>query len=254
MKRQGEKIAMLTAYDATFTQTMNEAGVDVLLVGDSLGMVVRGNDSTIPVTIADLVYHIQSVSRGNSNALIIGDMPFMSFSTPHQALENATQLMQAGAHMIKVEGGGWLVETTALLSERGIPVCCHIGLTPQSVHKFGGYKIQGRNQEQAQQLMNDAKQFEQAGAQMLVVECIPHKLASDISQSLTIPVIGIGAGPNCDGQVLVMHDMLGMGHGKVLTFCKDFLTEQQDGIVGAFKSYVQQVKNNDFPTLEHSFE
>ena len=253
MKQQGEKIAMLTAYDATFAQTMNAAGVDVLLVGDTLGTVIHGHQNTIPVTMDDVVYHMQAVSRGNSRALLIGDMPFMSFSDPQQTLANAARLMQAGAHMIKFEGGAWLVETTKLLTERGIPVCGHGGLTPQSLHKFGGHKIQGRSEQQAQQLINDAKQLEQAGAQMLVLECVPQQLASEIANLLTIPVIGIGAGPGCDGQVLVLHDMLGLGNRK-LTFCKDFLSGQTQGILGAFQAYVQQVKHGDFPTLEHSFE
>lgn len=254
MKKQGEKIACLTAYDATFAKLMSAAGVEILLVGDTLGMVIGGHSSTVPVTIQDMVYHIRNVARANTNAWIIGDMPFMTYPNVTQALKHAAQLMRAGAMMIKLEGGAWVSPIIAALNEQGIPVCAHLGLTPQSVHNLGGYKIQGRSASQAQEILQAAEQHQAAGAKMLVLECVPYPLAQTITQTLDIPVIGIGAGSHCDGQILVTYDMLGLSLGKPLTFVKNFLANQPEGILGAFRHYVQAVKQGQFPTREHSFE
>lgn len=210
LKQKGEKITMLTCYDATFAHTCCEAGVEVLLVGDSLGMVLQGHDSTLPVTNADMAYHVAAVKRGNSGALILADLPFMSYATTEQALHSSAQLMQAGAHMVKIEGAAWLADSVRLLNERGVPVCVHMGLTPQTVNVLGGYKVQGRNESQARQMRADAIALEQAGAAMLLLECVPSELAAEITQAVKIPVIGIGAGSATDGQVLVLHDMLGL--------------------------------------------
>lgn len=252
MKQQGEKIAMLTCYDAAFAKTLSEAGVDILLVGDTLGMVVAGYSTTIPVTVKDITYHTRNVCRANPTAFVIADMPFMSYSTTDKALSNATKLMQAGGEMVKMEGGAWLLPTVRQLTERGIPTCVHLGLTPQSVHAFGGYKVQGRIETQAQQILEAALQLEQAGAQLLVLECIPYELTKKITQSLSIPVIGIGAGPYCDGQVLVTPDMLGIT-GEQYTFTQNFLEGQTQGIQGAIKEYVRCVKSGEFPSLKQSF-
>lgn len=252
MKQQGEKIAMLTCYDAAFAKTLSEAGVEILLIGDTLGMVVAGHSTTIPVTVKDITYHTRNVCRAHPTAFVIADMPFMSYSTTDRALVNATKLIQAGGEMVKMEGGTWLLPTVSQLTERGIPTCVHLGLTPQSVHAFGGYKVQGRLETQAQQILDAALQLEQAGAQLLVLECIPYELAKKITQSLNIPVIGIGAGPYCDGQVLVTPDMLGIT-GQQYTFTQNFLVGQTQGIQGAIKEYVRCVKTGEFPSLEQSF-
>lgn len=253
MKQTAEKITVLTAYDASFAQLLSDEGVDVLLVGDSLGTVVSGHTSTVPVTLNDVVYHTRCVARANIRSLIIADLPYMSYINVQKALDSATQLMQAGAEMVKLEGGFWLVDTIKELTQKGVPVCAHLGLTPQSVHLLGGYKVQGRHEDDAARILQDAKNLEQAGARMLVLECIPHTLAARVSQALTIPVIGIGAGVDCDGQVLVVYDMLGLTPGKPLKFVRNFMADQNNGIQGAVKNYVQQVKNKQFPTLEHSF-
>lgn len=253
LKQNGEKIAMLTAYDATFAQACSQAGAEVLLVGDSLGMVLQGHDSTLPVTIDEMAYHTASVKRGNNGALIISDLPFMAYSTSEQTLLNSARLMQAGAHMVKLEGAGWLAEPIRLLAERGVPVCAHLGLTPQAVNILGGYKVQGRQETQARQMRADAMALEQAGAAMLLLECVPSELASEIAQAVKIPVIGIGAGPGTDGQVLVLHDMLGLSlSGRVAKFVRNFM-EGQSSIQGALNAYVKAVKDGSFPAAEHGF-
>jgi 3-methyl-2-oxobutanoate hydroxymethyltransferase len=244
---------MLTCYDATFAHACNEAGVEVLLVGDSLGMVLQGHDSTLPVTTAEMAYHTACVKRGNTDALILADLPFMANATLEQTMSNSAMLMQAGAHMIKVEGQLWLAESIRLLAERGVPVCAHMGLTPQAVNILGGYKVQGRNENQARQMRADAISLEQAGAAMLLLECVPSELAAEISQAVKIPVIGIGAGNATDGQVLVLHDMLGLSiTGRVPKFVKNFM-HGQDSIQSALKAYVNEVKATTFPGIEHGF-
>lgn len=253
MKLEKDKITMLTSYDASFTNVMNVAGVESILVGDSLGMVIQGQDSTLPVTIEDMCYHTAAVKRGNSNAFIISDMSFMSFSKPEQALDNAAKLMQAGASMVKLEGGSWLADTIKLLSQRGIPVCAHLGLTPQSVHKFGGYRVQGKSQEAADLLMAESLELVAAGADMLLYECIPTELGKKLSEAVPVPTIGIGAGPHTDGQVLVLHDMLGINLGHIPKFVKNFLTDGRN-ITQAFEAYVNEVKTLTFPGTEHGFK
>jgi 3-methyl-2-oxobutanoate hydroxymethyltransferase len=253
LKAKGEKITMLTCYDATFAKAASQAGVEVLLVGDSLGMVLQGHDSTLPVTTADMAYHTASVKRGNDGALILADLPFMAHATPEQAFANSATLMQAGAHMIKIEGAAWLAETIRLLAERGVPVCAHMGLTPQTVNVLGGYKVQGRQEAQARQMRADAITLEQAGAAMLLLECVPSELAAEITNAVGIPVIGIGAGSATDGQVLVLHDMLGLSlSGRVPKFVKNFMAGQPD-IQSALTAYVQAVKAVTFPASEHGF-
>ena len=253
LKLKGEKITMLTCYDATFAHACNQAGVEVLLVGDSLGMVLQGHDSTLPVTTADMAYHVACVKRGNQDALILADMPFMANATLEQSLNNSAQLMKAGAHMVKVEGAVWLAESIRLMTERGIPVCAHMGLTPQTVNVLGGYKVQGRNENQARQMRADAIALEQAGAAMLLLECVPSELAKEITHAVKIPVIGIGAGSDTDGQVLVLHDMLGLSlTGRVPKFVKNFMTGQPD-IQSALSAYVTEVKAVSFPGAEHGF-
>lgn len=253
LKQKGEKIAMLTAYDAIFAQAASQAGADVLLVGDSLGMVLQGHDSTLPVSVTDMAYHTAAVKRGNQGALIIADLPFMAYATLEQTFANSAALMQAGAHMVKLEGAAWLAEPIRLLAERGIPVCAHLGLTPQAVNILGGYKVQGRQEAQARQLRADAMALEQAGAAMLLLECVPSELAAEITQSVKIPVIGIGAGSATDGQVLVMHDMLGLSlTGRAPKFVKNFM-EGQASIQAAMAAYVKAVKDVTFPAAEHGF-
>lgn len=253
LKQKGEKITMLTCYDATFAHTCCEAGVEVLLVGDSLGMVLQGHDSTLPVSNADMAYHVAAVKRGNKGALILADLPFMSYATPEQALSSSAQLMQAGAHMVKIEGAAWLAESVRLLNERGVPVCVHMGLTPQTVNVLGGYKVQGRNESQARQMRADAIALEQAGAAMLLLECVPSELAAEITQAVKIPVIGIGAGSATDGQVLVIHDMLGLSlSGRSPKFVKNFMAGK-DSIQAALSAYVEAVKAVTFPGAEHGF-
>ncbi|RRV04087.1 3-methyl-2-oxobutanoate hydroxymethyltransferase [Pseudomonas sp. v388] len=253
LKQKGEKITMLTCYDATFAHTASQAGVEVLLVGDSLGMVLQGHDSTLPVTTADMAYHVACVKRGNQGALILADLPFMANATLEQTFVNSATLMQAGAHMIKVEGAAWLAESIRLLAERGIPVCAHMGLTPQAVNVLGGYKVQGRLEAQARQMRADAITLEQAGAAMILLECVPSELAAEITQAVKVPVIGIGAGSSTDGQVLVLHDMLGLSiTGRVPKFVKNFMVGQPD-IPSAIQAYVTAVKDVSFPAIEHGF-
>ncbi|WP_213880655.1 3-methyl-2-oxobutanoate hydroxymethyltransferase [Pseudomonas sp. dw_358] len=253
LKLKGEKITMLTCYDATFARAASQAGVEMLLVGDSLGMVLQGHDSTLPVTNADMAYHVASVKRGNQGALIVADLPFMAYATVPQALSNSAELMQAGAHMVKLEGGAWLVPTVQQLTERGIPVCVHMGLTPQSVNVLGGYKVQGRQEHQARQLQADALALEQAGAALLLLECVPSDLATQITQAAKVAVVGIGAGSGTDAQVLVLHDMLGLSlSGRVPKFVKNFMAGQPD-IQSALAAYVRAVKDVTFPAPEHGF-
>lgn len=253
MRQAGEKIAVLTAYDASFAALMDQAGIDVILIGDSLGNIVQGETSTLPVTIEHMVYHTSCVAKGQASAFLIADMPFGSYSTPEQAMQNAAQLMRAGAHMVKLEGGAWLAETVRFLVERSVPVCAHLGLLPQSVHTLGGFKVQGKSTESAQTLINDAKALQDAGAQLLVLEAIPSELGKKVTESIQIPTIGIGAGPDCSGQVLVMHDMLGAFPGRSPKFVKNFLSGQSS-IEEAFKCYVQEVKTGKFPGPEHCFK
>jgi 3-methyl-2-oxobutanoate hydroxymethyltransferase len=254
LKARGEKISCLTCYDATFAHAMSQAGVETLLIGDSLGMVVQGQSSTLPVSTADMVYHTAAVAHGNAGgALIIADLPFMSYVRVEDALIAAKMVMQAGAHVVKLEGGAWLEDTVTALAYGGIPACVHMGLTPQSVNVFGGYKVQGRG-EAAEQMLAEAITLDQAGAALFVLECVPTELGKKIAESVSAPVIGIGAGPYCDGQVLVMHDMLGLHTGKPARFVKNFMAESSDGIAGAFKNFVSAVKSGRYPAPEHGFE
>ncbi|MBS4095291.1 MAG: 3-methyl-2-oxobutanoate hydroxymethyltransferase [Sulfuricella sp.] len=253
MAAAGEKIAVLTCYDASFAAQLDAAGVEVLLVGDSLGMVVQGATTTLPVSMDDMLYHTRCVTRGAQKAFIVADMPFGSYQeSPQQAFANAARLMAVGAHMVKLEGGAAMVETTQFLTERGIPVCAHIGLTPQSVHQLGGYKVQGKTDHAAKKLLDDALALQHAGAGMIVLEAIPADLAKEVTARLTIPTIGIGAGPDCSGQVLVLYDMLGVYPGKSPKFSKNFLVGR-DSVRGAVESYISAVKSGEFPAAEHSF-
>ncbi len=253
MKQAGEKIACLTSYDASFARLQEEAGVDVLLVGDSLGMVLQGATTTLQVNIYDMIYHTSMVSRVCQRPLIITDMPFMSYQSAAQALGNAGRLIaEGGAHMVKLEGGKPVLAAIEKIVANGIPVCGHLGLTPQSIHELGGYKVQGKTEESVKKMLNEAKMLEQAGIKALVFECIPSPVAKMITDELSIPTIGIGAGVDCDGQVLVAQDMLGMSQ-KQPVFCKDFLSGN-DSILAAFKAYVTSVKDKSFPEKEHGFD
>jgi len=253
MKAEGRKIVMLTAYDASFAAQLEFAGVDVALVGDSLGMVVQGRSSTLPVTIDEMVYHTAATARGLSATLLVADLPFMSDRDVPTAMEAAARLVgQGGAAMVKIEGAGRICEVISALAERDIPVCSHLGLTPQSVNKFGGYKVQGKTQDAADKLFADAKAVEAAGADLLVLECLPSALTARITAELSIPVIGIGAGVDCDGQVLVVYDLLGLTPGKRPKFSKDFLAGR-DSIQAAIGAYVADVREQRFPGVEHSF-
>jgi 3-methyl-2-oxobutanoate hydroxymethyltransferase len=252
MKNAGEKIAMLTCYDASFAALMDRCGVDVLLVGDSLGNVCQGHNSTLPVSIGDVAYHTASVARGNQTALLIADMPFGTYATPESAFDNAVKLMQAGAQMVKLEGGAWLVDTVKFLTDRAVPVCAHLGLTPQSVHQLGGFKVQGKTAEGAEKLKADALALQEAGASILVLEAIPTALGKEVTDLLAMPTIGIGAGPDCSGQVLVMHDMLGVFPGKKARFVKNFM-DGQTSIESAIRAYIAAVKDKSFPAAEHCF-
>ena len=243
----GEKLTMLTCYDATFARVLDEAGVEMLLVGDSLGMVLQGKSSTVPVTLDEMAYHVRSVAAGNKTAWVIGDMPFASYQqSPSQAMQSAAALMQAGAQMVKLEGGGWTAETVHFLTERGVPVCGHLGLTPQSVHALGGYRIQGKTDESANVLRQHAKELADAGAAMIVFELIPSVLAAEITRLLSIPTIGIGAGVDCSGQVLVLHDMLGITRGRLPRFVKNFM-QGYASIDEGVAAYVVEVKSEQFP-------
>lgn len=254
MKQEQKKITVLTLYDASFAHIASEAGVDIVFVGDSLGMVIKGKNNTIPVSNEEIIYHTKCVVAGNSNSVVMSDLAYLSYYTPEIAIENTKPLLQAGAEIIKIEGGEWLADTIHFLTERGVAVCAHIGLTPQFIHILGGFKVQGRNEKQAQELLKAAIALEQAGAQMLLLECVPHLLAKEITASVNIPTIGIGAGPVCDGQVLVVYDILGLTPGKTKKFVKNFMEGNIRGIKGAIEDYVAAVRNGEFPTLENSFE
>jgi 3-methyl-2-oxobutanoate hydroxymethyltransferase len=266
MHAAGEKITMLTCYDASFARLLDDAGVDVLLVGDSLGMVLQGHDSTVPVSLDEMAYHTQCVARGNRHAWIIGDLPFGSYhASVDQAVRSAVRLMQSGAHMVKLEGGGWTTEIVRALVERGIPVCAHLGLTPQSVHALGGYRVQGRDEAAAATLRAHARELADAGASMLVLELMPSALGRELTRLLTIPVIGIGAGADCSGQVLVLHDMLGITQGKLPRFVRDFMGNfvgnfaaderaASGGIAAAVRRYVEAVRDGSFPVeTDHGY-
>ena len=251
LKRNREKFAVLTAYDASFAALLEAAGVEVILVGDSLGMVVQGQTTTVPVTMDEMIYHTRNVARGCQTALLMADMPFASYATVEQGVRNAARLMQeGGAHMVKLEGGGWLAETVRQLSRHGIPVCVHLGLLPQSVHKLGGYKVQGRAEAAAQQMLDDSVLLQDAGADLALVECIPAQLAGRMRAALAIPLIGIGAGADCDAQVLVSYDMLNITFGRRPRFSKNFLTGH-DSLQAAVAAYVAAVKSGGFPGPEH---
>jgi 3-methyl-2-oxobutanoate hydroxymethyltransferase len=253
MAQRGEKIAVLTCYDASFATLCENAGVEVLLVGDSLGMVLHGADSTLAVTLHDMQYHTRCVAKGAGKSYIVTDMPFGSYQqTPEQALRNAARLMAAGAHMVKLEGGAVMCDTVRFLVRRGIPVCGHLGLTPQSVHQLGGYRVQGKSEPEAQQLLQDAKALSDAGAGLLVLEMIPATLAQQITASISIPTIGIGAGAGCCGQVLVLHDMLGIYPGTTPRFVRNFM-QGANSISEAVAAYVKAVKSKEFPAAEQSF-
>ncbi|TDG08874.1 3-methyl-2-oxobutanoate hydroxymethyltransferase [Paraburkholderia guartelaensis] len=252
MRDAGERIAMLTCYDASFSALCDRAGVDTVLIGDSLGNVLQGHTTTLPVTIDDIAYHTACVARAQTRALIIADLPFGTFGTPEDAFANSVKLMRAGAQMVKIEGGEWLAPTVKMLVERAVPVCAHIGLTPQSVHAFGGFKVQGKSDAAATQMIRDALALQDAGAQLVVIEAVPAALGAEVTKQLRIPTIGIGAGVDCSGQVLVLHDMLGIFPGKRPRFVKDFMTGQPD-IESAVRAYVQAVKEGTFPGPEHVF-
>ncbi len=252
MKARGEKFACLTAYDATFASLISSAGVEVLLVGDSLGMVLQGHPSTLPVSMDDMCYHTRCVAQGNQGALLMADMPFMANASIEDTLKNSARLMQAGAQMVKLEGSGWLTESIRALSAHGIPVCAHLGLTPQSVYKFGGYKVQGRDHASATKMLNAAQELVEAGADLLLLECVPSTLAAEITAAVPVPVIGIGAGSATDGQILVMHDLLGVNQGRTPRFVKNFMQEA-DSISGAVAAYAAAVKEQRFPAPEHGF-
>jgi 3-methyl-2-oxobutanoate hydroxymethyltransferase len=252
MHAEGEKIAMLTAYDSTMSALLNRCGVDTILIGDSLGNVIQGHTSTTPVTVEQVAYHTECVARANTHAFVIADLPFASYGEPAQALDSAAELMRAGADMVKLEGGGWQIDIIQYLVERSVPVCAHLGLLPQSVHILGGYKVQGKSKDAASLMLEQAIACEQAGAQMIVLEAIPSSLGKLITNSLSIPTIGIGAGADCSGQVLVLQDMLGISPGKPPKFVKNFLDDHAS-IEAAVKAYVREVKSGKFPGPEHGF-
>ncbi len=254
LKHEGEKIACVTSYDASFTCLLEQAGVEIVLVGDSLGMVIQGHDSTLPVTLDDMVYHAACVARAGRTALRVVDMPFMTYATPAQALDSAARLMrEGGAQMVKLEGGLPVLDSVRALTDHGIPVCAHLGLTPQSVHQLGGYRVQGRGQAAADHLLEAAHQLETAGAGLLVLECVPAALAGQVTAAVAMPTIGIGAGAACDGQVLVLYDLLGITPGKRPSFSRDFLASA-GSVTAALEAYVAAVKCGSFPGPEHSFD
>ncbi len=250
-KQEGRKFATSTAYDASFAQLFESQEMPVLLVGDSLGMVLQGTRDTLPVTVEEIAYHTRCVRAGSPNCLLMADMPFMSYATPEQACENAATLMRAGANMVKIEGGDWLVDTVKMLTERAVPVCAHLGLTPQSVNIFGGFKVQGREQDKADRMVRDALALQEAGAQIILLECIPKELAARITEVCEVPVIGIGAGNVTDGQILVMHDMFGISANYMPKFSKNFLAETGD-MREAVTKYKQDVESGAFPDDAHT--
>ncbi len=251
MKRKGRKITMLTCYDATFASAMDQAGVDIILVGDSMGMVVQGRSSTVGVSVEEIAYHTSCVANGAERSFLLADMPFGSYHDQMTAMENAIELLTAGGAMVKLEGAGPMIPIVEYLTSRSVPVCAHLGLTPQSVNQLGGFKVQAREDKEADQLVDDALRMQQAGAQMLVLECVPAGLGSRVSETLDIPVIGIGAGGGCDGQVLVMHDMLGLGQ-RAPKFVANFMPGSES-INGAFEKYVSAVRSGEFPAQEHEY-
>ncbi|WP_256774091.1 MULTISPECIES: 3-methyl-2-oxobutanoate hydroxymethyltransferase [unclassified Stenotrophomonas] len=251
-KRNGQKLVMLTAYDAGFARAFDANGVDLILIGDSLGMVVQGHDSTLPVTTDDMVYHTRAVARVLQRALLVADLPFGADATPERALDASLRLLQAGAEMVKIEGAGFKLDVIRYLVEREIPVCSHLGLTPQSVLRLGGYRVQGRG-DAAQQLRDDAKAAVDAGATLIVLECVPTPIATQVTADVAVPTIGIGAGPGCDGQVLVLHDFLGLDSGhRRPKFVKDFLAEG-GSVAGAVRAYADAVRDGSFPDAEHAY-
>ncbi|OEY99752.1 MULTISPECIES: 3-methyl-2-oxobutanoate hydroxymethyltransferase [Stenotrophomonas] len=251
-KRNGQKLVMLTAYDAGFARAFDANGVDLILIGDSLGMVVQGHDSTLPVTTDDMVYHTRAVARVLQRALLVADLPFGADATPERALDASLRLLQAGAEMVKIEGAGFKLDIIRYLVEREIPVCSHLGLTPQSVLRLGGYKVQGRG-DAAQQLRDDARAAVEAGATLVVLECVPTPIATQVTADIAVPTIGIGAGPGCDGQVLVLHDFLGLDSGhRRPKFVKDFLAEG-GSVAGAVRAYADAVRDGSFPDAEHAY-
>ncbi len=253
MKAEGVPIACITAYDASFAAMVDRAGVDVVLVGDSLGMVIQGHDTTVPVTVDDIVYHSRAVARGLTHAFLMADMPFMSYTSPSQALDNAVRLMQeGGAMMIKLEGGEGQVEIVEHLARHDIPVCAHIGLKPQSVHKIGGFKVQGRDPEQAKRMVDAARRLENVGADIVLLECVPNELGAAITDALQVPVIGIGAGPGVDGQILVLYDVLGITLGRVPRFVRNY-SEGASSPIEAIQHFVASVKDESYPAPEHCF-
>ncbi len=254
IKREGGKFSCLTAYDFCSAHSVSAAGVEVILIGDSLGMVVQGHDSSLPVTIEDMAYHVRCARRGNQGSLLMADLPFMSYYSEQKTLESAAILMRDGAQMVKLEGGAWLSESTRLLTERGIPVCAHMGLTPQSVNHLGGYRVQGRDPNKAQEIIDEAKILEQAGASLLLLECVPVELGRRVSEALAVPVIGIGAGPHTDGQIMVWHDLLGLYPGKPAKFVKNYLAATGGSVTDAIRAFDQAVKDGSFPAPEHCYE
>jgi 3-methyl-2-oxobutanoate hydroxymethyltransferase len=254
MKAEKVKIACLTAYDASFAAVVDEAGIDVVLVGDSLGNVIQGHATTVPVTVDDIVYHTQNVARGLKRAFLISDMPFLSYATPETALANAARLMQqGGAKMVKLEGNGSQADIVRYLADNGVPVCAHLGLRPQMVHKLGGFSVQGRQEKTAKQMLEDAQLLEKAGADLILLELVPKDLAAKIAAKVEVPVIGIGAGPKVDGQILVLYDMLGITPGRRPKFVRDFM-EEAGSVSEGVAAYVKAVKNKSYPAPEHSFD
>jgi 3-methyl-2-oxobutanoate hydroxymethyltransferase len=253
MKHDGSPIACLTAYDASFAALVDAAGTDLVLVGDSLGMVIQGHDTTVPVTVADVIYHTRNVARGLRRAFLVADMPFMSYTTPEQALKNAVQLMQdGGAMMIKLEGGEGQVEIVQHLAKHDIPVCAHLGLKPQSVHKIGGFKVQGREPKAAKRMVDSARRLQDAGADLVLLECVPNEVGNAVTRALDVPVIGIGAGPDVDGQILVLYDILDITPGKKPRFVKNFMAGL-DAPLAALTAYVTAVKDHSYPEPQHCF-
>jgi 3-methyl-2-oxobutanoate hydroxymethyltransferase len=253
MKADGRRFACLTAYDFCSAVAASEGGIEVILVGDSLGMVIQGHDSSLPVTIEDVAYHVRCVKRGNRGSLIMADLPFMSYYEEMKTLENAAILMRYGAQMVKLEGGAWLAESTRLLAQRGIPVCAHMGLTPQSVNHLGGYRVQGRDPDKAKEIIDEALILQRAGASVLLLECVPVDLGRRVTEALDIPVIGIGAGPQTDGQIMVWHDLLGLYPGKPAKFVKNFLAGNGEGVQGAVRAFADAVRDGSFPAPEHCY-
>ena len=253
MKSDGEKVACLTAYDASFAQLVDMAGTDLVLVGDSLGMVIQGHDTTVPVTVDDIVYHTSTVARGLRRAFLVADMPFMSYTDPGQALDNAVRLMQeGGAMMVKLEGGEGQLEIVEYLARHDIPVCAHIGLKPQSVHKIGGFRVQGREADAADRMVEAAERLQDVGADIVLVECVPNEVGQRITERLAVPVIGIGAGPAVDGQILVLYDALGITQGRLPRFVRNFMTDESSNL-DALQAYVRAVKDASYPAPEHCF-